>query len=329
MPKISVIVPVYNVEPYLRRCVDSVLSQTYADFELILIDDGSTDRSGQLCDEYLKADRRVTVFHRENGGVSAARNTGIEYALESDSAWITFIDSDDYVSDRYLEALLDAAQEYGISVGARVMTKGEDLPEFTSWTVESYSPAELYYRKKGNFTISAGKMFRKELFSSIRFPEGRIHEDSFTIYKILFRFDEIPFVPQYLYAHYKNPESITMSAWTPARLDALDALEEQIGYLTDNGHLKVAEVKFHQYIKLSLKYQNSLIRYEELPIKDKNMLLRKTNRQFRQMLMRYRKYRWCRWWERKKDLVAVAYAVNPRLAVAVRDWLNRSNGTGK
>lgn len=100
--KISVIVPVYNVEKYLSRCIDSILSQTFTDFELLLVDDGSTDKSGEICDEYAKTDARIKVFHTENRGVSAARNLGIK---EASADWISFVDSDDWVEDKYLSDL--------------------------------------------------------------------------------------------------------------------------------------------------------------------------------------------------------------------------------
>lgn len=104
-PKISVIVPVYNVERYLPRCLDSILAQTFTDFELLLIDDGSKDNSGHICDEYAKVDNRIRVFHNENRGVSSARNTGLDNAC---GEWITFIDSDDYVEDNFLEKLFQS-----------------------------------------------------------------------------------------------------------------------------------------------------------------------------------------------------------------------------
>ena len=107
MPTISVIVPVYKVEKYIHRCVDSILSQTFTDFELILVDDGSPDNCGKICDEYAEKDIRIHVIHQENGGLSAARNAGIDWVFaNSDSEWITFIDSDDWVHPEYLERLL-------------------------------------------------------------------------------------------------------------------------------------------------------------------------------------------------------------------------------
>lgn len=108
MPKISVIVPVYNTEKYLNRCIDSILAQTFTDFELLLIDDGSKDSSGTICDEYAAKDARVRVFHKENGGVSSARNLGLDNAK---GEWIAFVDSDDWVKDRYLSAFISKCDD--------------------------------------------------------------------------------------------------------------------------------------------------------------------------------------------------------------------------
>ena len=109
MPVISVIVPVYNVEKYLHRCVDSILAQTFTDFELILVDDGSPDNCGKICDEYAEKDSRIHVIHKVNGGLSDARNAGLDWAFaNSNSEWVTFIDSDDWVDKYYLEYLYNS-----------------------------------------------------------------------------------------------------------------------------------------------------------------------------------------------------------------------------
>ena len=117
MPVISVIVPVYKVEPYLHRCVDSILSQTYTDFELILVDDGSPDNCGAICDKYAKLDSRIHVLHKKNGGLSSARNAGIDWVFaNSDSQWFSFIDSDDWVHPQYLELLYQAVKAYEVRI---------------------------------------------------------------------------------------------------------------------------------------------------------------------------------------------------------------------
>ena len=309
MAKICVIVPVYNVEAYIRRCIDSVLAQTFTDFELILIDDGSPDRCGEICDEYSAADSRVTVIHQENQGLSAARNAGIEHAMVSDCEWLTFIDSDDYVADKYLEALLFASQDYGISIGARALTKGEDLPLITNYTVSLRTPSELCLSLKGNFTIVTAKLYRKDLFSEIRFPVGKIHEDAFITHKILFQFDIIPFVPELIYVLFTdNPTSITHKPWTPARLDELEAYADQIDFFVDRGLLDIAEMRFNFCIDVYRLGQKHIEQAENIKWKDKLKLQRKINSQLREILIKYRKYHWCRWWENRTDFWTVADA---------------------
>ena len=114
---ISVIVPVYKVEKYIHRCVDSILAQTFTDFELILVDDGSPDNCGMICDEYALKDNRIHVIHKENGGLSDARNAGIDWAFEhSNSEWITFIDSDDWIHSRYLEKLYQTVNQFDCQI---------------------------------------------------------------------------------------------------------------------------------------------------------------------------------------------------------------------
>ena len=137
MAQISIIVPVYKVEPYLRRCVDSILNQSFLDFDLILVDDGSPDTCGVICDEYAAKDSRVHVIHQKNGGLSAARNAGIDWAFaHSDSSWLTFVDSDDWIHPQMLEALHNAVRkdDTSVAVCGYQETSGED-PEFcrSSW----------------------------------------------------------------------------------------------------------------------------------------------------------------------------------------------------
>ena len=192
MPQISIIVPVYKVEQYLRRCVDSILAQTFADFELILVDDGSPDNSGAICDEYAAKDPRITVIHQENGGLSAARNAAIDWVFtNSDSQWLTFIDSDDWIHAEYLARLLNAAVENQVSISACnfEITTGDNpaIPpeqfDTTLWTPENF-----FVEHNVTATTAWAKLYRKECFQTIRYPVGKIHEDEFTTYKILFEF---------------------------------------------------------------------------------------------------------------------------------------------
>ena len=186
-PTISVIVPVYNTEQYLHRCIDSVLAQTYKDFELLLIDDGSKDSSGTICDEYAAKDARVRVFHKENGGVSSTRNLGLDHAR---GEWVTFVDSDDYIEDNFLnsfEGNLDA----DLVVGNMVICEDGKLPSDIGAHIVpgKYSPIQSVL--KGNLTNHAfcapwGKLFRKDCIGDLHFDVGMtICEDTKFVYNYI------------------------------------------------------------------------------------------------------------------------------------------------
>lgn len=237
--KISVIVPVYKVEAYLSRCIDSILSQSNSDFELILVDDGSPDRCGEICDEYAGKDSRVTVIHQENGGLSAARNAGIEYALRTDSEWITFIDSDDWVHPEYLKSLLEAAEQYGTDIASCAFQRTDgEIPAVEAITFDTVSPEEYWCSKTVNATVAWGKLYRMSLFSDLRYPVGKIHEDEFTTYKCLFALDKLAVSGAELYYYYQNPNGIMQSEWNPGRMAAFEAFDEQIEFFSQNGYLK-------------------------------------------------------------------------------------------
>ena len=187
-PKISVIIPVYTTENYLRRCIDSVLSQTYKDFELLLIDDGSKDSSGAICDEYAAQDARVRVFHKENGGASSARNVGLDNAR---GEWVTFVDSDDYIEENFLNSF-DGSLDAGLVVGNMGICEDGKLPiDIGAHIVPGkYRPIQSVL--KGNLTKLAfqspcGKMFRGSLIKNLRFDESMvIGEDHYFILKYVY-----------------------------------------------------------------------------------------------------------------------------------------------
>lgn len=236
MPSISVIVPVYKVEPYLRRCVDSILSQTFRDFELILVDDGSPDQCGAICEEYAAKFSFVHVIHRENGGLSAARNSGIDWAfLNSNSQWLAFVDSDDWVAPEYLEMLYKAVQDTGCLLSACGLerTAGEDLPKGQPYQTEVLTSEDYYCGGSvhgGIVAVAWNKLYKKELFQDLRYPNGKIHEDEFTTYKIMFSIGSVAVVSAKLYAYFQNDQGITGVKWSPRRMHSLEAMEQQISY---------------------------------------------------------------------------------------------------
>ena len=246
MPSISVIVPVYKVEAFLGRCVDSILAQSLDDFELILVDDGSPDNCGQICDAYAAKDSRVRVIHQENGGLSAARNAGIDWAFTcSDSQWLAFVDSDDWVHRDYLQQLYAAAAETGclLSACSFQRTAGEELPEAVARHGICLS-ADDYYCGEGSETgagvVAWNKLYHKSLFQTLRYPVGKLNEDEFTTYRLVYAAGKVAVTDAVLYAYYQNPDGIMRSRWNPRRLHILEAFRQQIDFAreTENERLR-------------------------------------------------------------------------------------------
>ena len=202
MAEISIIVPVYKVEKYIYRCVDSILKQSFNNYELILVDDGSPDNCGNICDDYSKKDKRIHVIHQTNQGLSAARNAGIVWAFSnSDSRWLTFIDSDDWIHPRYLAVLYNAANKFDtdVAIGNALWTSDGVLPDKIYDEPELWKIREYYMKDPVNATVAWGKLYKKECFSTIRYPVGKIHEDEFVTYRILFEKEYVAVVDQPLY----------------------------------------------------------------------------------------------------------------------------------
>ena len=238
MSTISVIVPVYKVEKYLKRCIDSILNQTFKDFDLILVDDGSPDNCPNICDEYAKKDTRIFVIHKENGGLSDARNTGIEWALKnSNSEWLTFIDSDDWVHFQYLDILYNVVLKYDVLISSCAMKRvKEDLDEendIKEYRVELASLESLVMRgftyDEFNIAVACGRLYKKELWREIRFPFGRLHEDEFTTHKLLCFCKKIAVISEKLYFYFQNDNGIMGTSLTSKRLlDQLEGFETQV-----------------------------------------------------------------------------------------------------
>ena len=235
--KISVIIPVYRVEEYLEQCVRSVLDQTMPDFEIILVDDGSPDRCPQLCDELALQDTRIKVIHKQNGGLSSARNEGMKIAS---GEFLFFLDSDDFIHPQTLEVLLKIAEEENSDISCcNYQTTGERSVSYSqikspvsriTFTNEE-ALEKMYDQSLGMTVIACAKLYRRELFEGIQFPEGCLHEDEFTTYKVYYRAKRISYTDQKLYYYYQNPESIMHVSYKLKRLDALRALKERLVFL--------------------------------------------------------------------------------------------------
>lgn len=224
---VSIIIPIYKVEPYLRRCLDSIVNQTYTNLEIILVDDGSPDNCPQICDEYAEKDKRIVVLHKENGGLSDARNVGLDICK---GEYISFVDSDDWVDEKYIEILLELAikENADIAIGENIQTSDICSKPDNSSKIQTYSSKEaLYHLFSQNhiaFTISCGKLYRKELFSNLHFPIGKYHEDEFTTYILFYRSKKIVYTNSILYYYFRHSNSITGSRhpW-----DVLEVFEQR------------------------------------------------------------------------------------------------------
>lgn len=256
--QISVIVAVYKMPQYLPRCIDGILNQTFRDLELILVDDGSPDACGQICDDYAAKDSRVHVIHKKNAGVCAARNTGLDWVYQnSDSSWIFFHDNDDWIHPQTLERLHRAAVEWntGISICGYQQTTGADpVIDPRTLKVEAWSPKDFYREHFVNATVCWAKLYRRDIFEGKRYPEGKYIEDEFLTYKLLFANQTLAVIPAPLYAYYINPAGISKKAWVPKRLDAWEAYEQQIDYFEKMGDQDLVRFRCRAYFERILEY---------------------------------------------------------------------------
>lgn len=260
MPKISVIVPVYKVEELLGRCVDSILNQSFSDFELILVDDGSPDRSGSICDEYARKDSRVRVIHKENGGLSSARNAGIEIALGD---YFSFVDSDDMIHPELLRFLYNALLKHDADIAS---TRYISFREFKPDIVPLYNVEEklllsgdfldsLYPTHFEQIGVSAwGKLYKSELFRKLRYPNGKIYEDLHIYLKLLQLCRRIVVVSEPMYYYYTGNISITKSSYlTHCRFDEFLVREKHIAYFSQRGNTEQAQYAQNDYLTFFLR----------------------------------------------------------------------------
>ncbi len=309
MAKITVVVPIYKTEKYLRRCVDSILNQTFSDFDLILVNDGSPDNCADIMEEYAKKDKRVIPLYKKNGGLSDARNAGIEYSFNnSDSLWITFIDSDDCIHPQYLELLYDAVtkQNTQISVGEILRFKEDfEVDDFISkskfdlgsaeksYPCKKITSEDLYFKyahhgKRISYVSACGKLYKKSLFSEIRFPFGKTWEDLATTYKVIFAVDYCSTVETPLYFYFDNSNGIMKSPWTPKRFDEFDAYEQQIDFFKDKKkHEKIYKDLQFTYIE-AISYSFNMLTNSSQPQKEKRKYKKLLSKKIRKALRQYK-----------------------------------------
>lgn len=273
---VSVIVPVYNVEEFIKKCVDSILTQTYKNIEIILVDDGSTDRSGKICDAFLNIDKRIKVYHKKNGGLSDARNYGICHASGS---YLVFVDSDDVVSNLYVEQLYNMCLKCGaqIAVGQCIHCKTQENIEFDSSgkiKLMSHKDAIISMLYQRDMLVSAcAKMYKSEIFEDIRFPVGMLFEDSAIMYKLFEKADIIAVSDAKIYGYVHREDSITTQKFSKRDFDILHISKEIYSYYEDKdeslmkaamSYLVVAGLRIYMNCPRKIQYQNDLKEAEKL-----------------------------------------------------------------
>ena len=227
MPEISVIVPVYKAEQYLERCVKSILEQTYQNFELILVDDGSPDGSPILCDKWAKKDSRVHVIHKKNGGASSARNAGLKIAKGN---WIAFADSDDWLDRTALKTLYDLANQYNVPMaigGMRVVQEYTDAQTVAKQETVVLSRADLmsrFFRLNGEPDTHSvcATLIRRDILEDYHFIEGKMNEDVEACYYLARKCEGAVCTNKPVYFYFKNVEGVTNSGFSKKKLDLLD-----------------------------------------------------------------------------------------------------------
>ena len=236
-PKVSIIVPVYDVENYLQKCIDSILAQTFTDFELILVDDGSPDNCPALCDAAAAKDARIRVLHQKNGGLSAARNAGLDVAR---GEWIGFVDSDDYIAPEMYETLYKAVQSTGADLALCDYVKVDETGALCTQTHVAVPQKSLTGREllqKAYWTtvqIACNKLYHRTIFAQLRYPVGKLNEDFFVIPEICLNTQKAVVVPDVLYYYVQRGDSIMGKSRTLRHYDAAEAAQHYWNCLVEN-----------------------------------------------------------------------------------------------
>ena len=250
---ISIVVPVYKVEQYIEENITSLVNQTYKNLEIILVDDGSPDDCGKIFDQFASKDNRIKVIHKENGGLSDARNYGIDRAT---GKYIVFVDSDDYIDNRYIEILYNAIKTNNTKISQCGVLKINDKNEvmeklgYVDKQIKTGKEMlkDLYNGHAIENVVVWNKMYAIEMFKDLRYPVGKIHEDEFTTYKILYNIDSIAIVNEHLYYYRQNENSITGKTFNIKRLDKLEAYEQRLAFFQEKEEKELYGLTLFEYL---------------------------------------------------------------------------------
>ena len=239
MHKISIIIPIYNAEKYLPHCLESIINQTYHNVEIILINDGSTDSCPQICEDYAQNDKRVKVIHKENGGLSDARNAGLKIA---NGDFISFVDNDDILSISFCDRLVQIALQNDADIVECSFKKFLDEDQIDKNSIISQGSIEVYSTERALELLMReyfkqmvwNKLYKKEVIQNLDFPKGKMNEDEFWTYKVFGNSKTIVKLSDCLYFYRQHPESMMGKSYKINRLDGIEALEKRISYTKEN-----------------------------------------------------------------------------------------------
>ncbi|MDE1507155.1 glycosyltransferase family 2 protein [Ligilactobacillus salivarius] len=257
--KISVIVPIYNVEKYLKKCLDSIINQTFKEFEIILVDDGSTDNSEMICKEYRRKDSRIVYLKKNNGGLSDARNYGLDYA---NGEYVAFIDSDDYLGKNFLEFLYRAIRtsksevavcgfviEYEDEKNLQDVSLHEDNVTITG---KDLLHRVMKYKDGYSYVVAWNKLYKRELFDNIKFAKGKVYEDEWINYPLFWNVDKVYLLDKKLYHYVQRTGSIKNSRMSLKKIESMnEMLKDRILFYKDK------DIKL--FILANIRYRNWLI----------------------------------------------------------------------
>lgn len=271
-PLITVIVPCYNVEQFLPRCIDSIRRQTYKNLEICLVDDGSPDQCGQICDEYAAKDSRIRVIHKDNGGLSDARNIAIDNIM---GEWITLVDSDDYVADDYVETLYHLVMKYNCKLSVadwQIFPMGEEPKlnvneKYKEIFFSSRDALEDMFNQKHFDNSACVKLYHRSLFEGIRYPKGMLFEDLLTTFKLMLKCDSgVAYSSKKIYYYMFRPTSIEGSAFSEKKMDSalevfkvMNSYEKKLADISVAMKSKLSAFCFHLLLKMPYGYEKEYI----------------------------------------------------------------------
>lgn len=240
---ITVIVAVYNIEDYVAKCIESVINQTYRTIEILVIDDGSTDKSGGICDAYAERDNRIKVFHGKNRGLSEARNQGIGYAKGD---YLVFVDGDDWIHPQMIEMLYDVLKKNGSDIAAcgferKNIRFAEQKYRSSQLSVRNITREEAVSDMYSANVVAWNKLYKRSIFDDIRYPAGRIHEDEFTAHRIYWKCNRISVISEPMYFYVMREDSIVNTVTLKSIFDGLDALLDRLSFAKEHNWTEVLD----------------------------------------------------------------------------------------